>query len=61
MPVKKALAIRSKPSKDSLERVHSEEKNHEGHPAFYKASLSPEKSVGDDFAPSEALQEGRDF
>lgn len=61
MPVKKALSIRTKPSTDSLERVHSEEKKHEGHPAFYKASLSPEVVDGDDFAPSDAVQEGRDF
>lgn len=61
MPVKKALSIRTKPSKDSLERVHSEAKKHEGNPAFYKASLSPEVVEGDDFQPSGALQEGRDF
>lgn len=61
MPVSKAISIREKPSKDSLERVKSESNKHEGHPNFYKAKLSPEKSEGDDYAPPDAYQEGRDF
>ena len=61
MPVQKALAIRNKPSQESQDRVLSEEKKHEGHPAFYKAKLDSEKTEGDDFAPSGALQEDRDF
>ena len=61
MPVKKALEIRERPGIESRDRVNSEEKKHEGHPAFYKAKLSPEKQDGDDFAPTDALQEGRDF
>lgn len=61
MPVSKALAIRNKPNQESDNRVKSEEKKHEGHPAFYEAKLSPERAEGDDFAPSDALQEDRDF
>lgn len=61
MPVQKALVIRNKPSEESQNRVNSEEKKHEGHPAFYKPKLSSEEEDGDDFAPSDALQEGRDF
>ncbi len=61
MPVKKALSIRTKPSADSLERVNSEETKHKDHPAFYTPKLSPEVVDGDDFAPADALQEGRDF
>ena len=61
MPVSKALSLRSKPSKDSLDRVNSEENKHENHPNFYKAKLDSEGRDGDDFAPADALQEGRDF
>ena len=61
MPVKKALIIRTQPSKDSLDRVRSESTKHEGHPNFYKAKLSPEVVTGDDYQPVGALQEERDF
>ena len=61
MPYEKAKAIREKPSKESLDRTRSEEAKHEGHPNFYKAKLSPEQTEGDDFAPPDAWQEGRDF
>lgn len=61
MPVSKAIQIREKPSKDSLNRISSEEEKHEGHPNFYKAKIDPEHKDGDDFAPADALQEGRDF
>lgn len=61
MPVSKALSLRVKPSKDSLDRVNSEENKHENHPNFYKAKLDSEGRDGDDFAPADALQEGRDF
>ena len=61
MPVKKALYLRTQPSKDSLDRVRSEAKKHEGHPNFYKPTLSPEITEGDDFQPAGAVQEGRDF
>ena len=56
MSFEKALAIRKKPSKDSHDRVHSEENKHEGNPNFYKAKLDPERSDGDDFAPSGSTQ-----
>ena len=61
MSVTKAIKIREKPSQDSLDRVHSEGSKHEGHPNFYKAKLDPETIDGDDFAPPDARQEGRDF
>lgn len=61
MTVSKAISMREKPSKDSLDRVRSEETKHESHPNFYKAKLSPERFEGDDFAPADAVQEGRDF
>jgi hypothetical protein len=61
MPVAKALSLREKPSRDSQDRVNSEARKHEDHPNFYKAKLDPEKKDGDDYAPAEALQEGRDF
>ena len=61
MSIQKALSMRQKPVQDSLDRVRSEEKKHEGHPNFYKAKLDSERVDGDDFAPSDALQEGRDF
>lgn len=61
MPVSKAIAMREKPSRDSLDRVNSEERKHENHPNFYKAKLDPERFDGDDYAPTGALQEGRDF
>ena len=61
MPIARALQIREKPSKDSQDRVRSEAKKHEGHPNFYKAKLDSERREGDDFAPADALQEGRDF
>ena len=61
MSTTKAMSLREKPSKDSLNRVSSEENKHENHPNFYKAKLDPERYDGDDFAPSDARQEGRDF
>ena len=61
MPVSKALLMRDKPSKDSQNRVKSEEEKHEDHPNFYKAKLDSERADGDDYAPADALQEGRDF
>ena len=61
MSVKKALDLRTKPSRESIERVKSEDKRHEGNSHFYKPKLSPERVEGDDFAPADALQEGRDF
>ena len=61
MSVKKAIEIRNKPSQDSLNRVRSEEGKHEGHPNFYKAKIDSERTDGDDFAPPDARQEGRDF
>ena len=61
MSVKKALDLRTKPSRESIERVKSEDKRHEGNSHFYKPKLSPEVVEGDDFAPADALQEGRDF
>lgn len=61
MSVSKAIAMRSKPSKDSLDRVRSEEQKHEDNPNFYKAKLDPERTTGDDFAPADAKQMGRDF
>jgi hypothetical protein len=61
MPVAKAIKIRNKPAEDSNERVSSEEKRHEQNPNFYKAKLDSERTEGDDFAPADALQEGRDF
>lgn len=61
MPIAKAIAIREKPGKDSRDRVSSEENKHEGHPNFYKAKLDSENVDGDDYAPTDALQEGRDF
>jgi len=61
MPVKKAIYIREKPGKDSLDRVRSEESKHEGHPNFYKARPDSESVEGDDSAPLDAVQEGRDF
>ena len=61
MPVSKALKLRTKPSEESIDRVSTEETKHEGHPAFYKAKLSPERVDGDDYAPPDALQEGRNF
>ena len=61
MTVQKAIAMREKPSADSINRVKSEEGKHEGHPNFYKAKLDPERVEGDDFQPASARQEGRDF
>lgn len=61
MPVAKALYLRNKPSKDSQNRVQSEETKHESHPNFYKAKLDSEQANGDDFASADARQEGRDF
>ena len=61
MAVKKALDLRTKPSRESIERVKSEGSKHEGNPHFYKPKLSPEVVEGDDFASADALQEGRDF
>ena len=61
MSVSKALSLREKPSKDSLNHVDSVENKHENHPNFYKAKLDSEKTDGDDFAPADARQEGRDF
>lgn len=61
MSVKKAIEIREKPSIDSINRVKSEEKKHEGNPNFYKAKLDSERIDGDDFAPNDARQLGRDF
>src|SRR3990167_3453479 len=61
MSVKKALDLRTKPSRESIERVKSEDKRHEGNSHFYKPKLSPERVEGDDLAPADALQEGRDF
>lgn len=61
MYAQKALMHREEPSKKSLDHVNSEEKKHENHPNFYKAKLDPERHDGDDFAPSDAFQEGRDF
>lgn len=61
MPVEKALFLRNKPIKDSQDRVTSEARKHENNPNFYKAKLDPEKRDGDDFAPADARQEGRDF
>ena len=61
MTVQKAVSIREKPAKDSLNRVKSEEDKHESHPNFYKAKLDSERTEGDDFAPADARQEGRDF
>jgi hypothetical protein len=60
MPIQKALALREKPSKESQDHVKSLETKHEGHPNFYKAKISPDKD-GEDFAPADARQEGRDF
>lgn len=61
MPVAKALAMRAKPSQSSIDRVKSESEKHENHPNFYKAKLDSERFDGDDFAPADAVQEGRDF
>ena len=63
MPVKRAIQIREKPSKDSRFRINSEESKYEGHPKFYKAKLSPtEEATSEETASSEdAWQEGRDF
>lgn len=61
MSVQQALAMRSKPSKDSQDRVRSEATKHENNPNFYKADLDPERIDGDDFAPADAKQMGRDF
>jgi len=61
MYAEQAISMRQKPSKDSIDRVKSEEDKHENHPNFYKAKLDSEGADGDDFAPSDALQEGRDF
>ena len=61
MPVEKALKKRNRPSQLSVEKMNSEKDRFKGNPNFYEAKLSPEKSDGDDYAPSDALQEGRDF
>lgn len=61
MSIQKALAIRETPAQVSKDRVNSEESKHEGHPNFYKAKLDSERTDGDDFAPADAKQEGRDF
>jgi len=45
MPFEKAQAIRNRPIQESLDRVLSEGKKHEGHPNFYKADLSPEGMI----------------
>jgi hypothetical protein len=61
MPVTKAIEIRSKPARDSQDRVHSEENKHETDPNFYKAKIDSERVTGDDFQASDAVQENRDF
>lgn len=61
MSFSKALSLRNKPSQASQDRVRSEETKHESHPNFYKAKLDSEHADGDDFAPADARQEGRDF
>jgi hypothetical protein len=60
LPVAKALEMREKPSRDSIDRIRSEETKHEGHPNFYKAKISSDVDGRDD-APADARQEGRDF
>lgn len=60
MPVSKAIAMREKPSKDSQDRVRSESNRHENNPHFYKAKLDSENAAPD-YAPEDALIEGRDF
>lgn len=60
MPMQKAVEIRNKPSKDSLDRVDSESNKHESNPNFYKAKLDSE-NADVDYAPADALMEGRDF
>ncbi len=61
MSVKKAIAIRNEPALKSRERVKAETLKHKDNPNFYEAKLTPEKAEGDDYAPSDARQEGRDF
>ena len=61
MPVKRALAIREEPSEISRFRVKSEETKHKSNPNFYQAKIDSEQQVGDDYAPADAQQEGRDF
>ena len=61
MPVEKALRKRNRPSEISVGKMNSEKEKFEDNPNFYKAKLSPEKVEGDDYAPPDALQEGRDF
>lgn len=60
MPVAKALAMRHKPSKVSLDRVKSEATKHENHPNFYKAKLDS-SDLDPELAPSDVVMEGRDF
>ena len=61
MPAEMALEKRGLPSEKSMSKIKSEEERFKGNPNFYEAKLSPEKTLGDDYAPSDALQEGRDF
>lgn len=60
MPVKRAIQIREKPSKDSRFRINSEESKYEGNPNFYKADLDSPDGAPDE-APLDARVEGRDF
>lgn len=61
MPAERALRKRNRPAEVSTSRVKSQDEKYKGNPNFYEAKLSPEKSEGDDYAPADALQEGRDF
>lgn len=65
MPAAKALNKRNKPSEISVSKIKSEAEKHPENPkasiSFYEPKLSPEKKEGDDYAPPDAIQEGRDF
>ena len=61
MPVEKALRKRNQPSKLSVDKMSNLKDRYKENPNFYEAKLSPERSEGDDYAPPDALQEGRDF
>lgn len=68
MPVKKALHLREQPARKSREDVKSTsiEVDNMGNKygdddRYYKPKLNPERAEGSDDAPSDSLQEGRDF
>lgn len=56
MSIEKAMAIRNKPSKESLDHINSVSKKHEGNPNFYEAKLDPEGTGNDDYAPAGSSQ-----